>query len=74
MTLDFMEVSPTFERVWLRLVAEAEERVYGGGEQFSYFNLRGKSYPIWTREQGMLVLFQFVLTSCPVLIYCVALS
>ena len=40
------------DRLWLRLVAERDERVYGGGEQFSYFNLRGRSFPLWTREQG----------------------
>ena len=40
------------DRIWMRVVAESEEKVYGGGNQFSYFNLRGKDYPIWTREQG----------------------
>lgn len=41
-----------YDRSWLRLVADADEKVYGGGEQYSYFNLRGHSYEIWTREQG----------------------
>ena len=33
--------------------AQAEEQVYGCGEQFSYFNLRGHSFPLWTSEQGV---------------------
>ncbi len=24
-----------------------------GGEQFSHFQLRGRAYPMWTREQGV---------------------
>ena len=42
-----------FNRVWLRLSAERDERVTGGGEQFSFLNLRGRLFPIWTREQGV---------------------
>ena len=42
-----------FNRCWIRLPAEADERVTGGGEQFSYLNLRGRLFPIWTREQGV---------------------
>ena len=41
------------DRLWLRLEAEPGERVTGGGEQFSALDLRGKNYPIWTREQGV---------------------
>ncbi|MCA1948990.1 MAG: alpha-glucosidase [Treponema sp.] len=33
--------------------AQQEESVYGCGEQFSYFNLRGRSFPLWTSEQGV---------------------
>lgn len=40
-------------RLWLRLAATEEEKIYGCGEQFSYFNLRGKSFPLWTSEQGV---------------------
>lgn len=45
--------SEDVDRIWLRVHAEAEEHVYGGGEQFSYFDLRGHDFPIWTREQGV---------------------
>ena len=44
---------PRWNRFWLRLCAEPDEHVTGGGEQFSALDLRGKKYPIWTREQGV---------------------
>ena len=40
-------------RLWLRLAAEKNEHVTGGGEQFSCLDLRGRLFPIWTREQGV---------------------
>ncbi|XP_076806660.1 sulfoquinovosidase-like [Clavelina lepadiformis] len=42
-----------YNRMWLRLTALPEEHVYGGGEQFSHFNLRGRTFPMWVREQGV---------------------
>ena len=42
-----------FNRLWLRLFANGKEHVMGGGEQFSALDLRGKLWPIWTREQGV---------------------
>ncbi len=42
-----------WNRLWLRLYAEAGEHVAGGGEQFSALDLRGRLWPIWTREQGV---------------------
>lgn len=40
-------------RLWLRLAAKPEDHIYGCGEQFSYFDLRGKPFPLWTSEQGV---------------------
>ena len=40
-------------RLWLRLEAEETEHIVGGGEQFSALDLRGRLWPIWTREQGV---------------------
>ncbi|MBN2875665.1 MAG: hypothetical protein JXM71_11265 [Spirochaetales bacterium] len=40
-------------RFWFRLSAEPGESVFGGGEQFSHFNLRGRRFPLWTSEQGV---------------------
>ncbi len=44
---------PSVNRIWLRLHAEEGEHFTGGGEQFSAFDLRGRLWPIWTREQGV---------------------
>lgn len=40
-------------RLWLRFAAEPDERFYGCGEQMSYFNLRGRRFPLWTSEPGV---------------------
>ena len=41
-------------RWFLRLISTEDEFIWGGGEQYSYFNLRqGENYPIWIREQGV---------------------
>ncbi|RXJ22015.1 alpha-glucosidase [Lelliottia nimipressuralis] len=45
--------SPSYNRIWLRLAAQPDDHIYGGGEQFSYFDLRGKPFPLWTSEQGI---------------------
>lgn len=42
-----------FNRLTIRIFAEEHEHVWGCGEQFSYFNLRGKNFPLWTQEQGV---------------------
>jgi sulfoquinovosidase len=44
---------PACDRLTLYLAAEADEHVWGGGEQMSYLNLRGRSFPIWTSEPGV---------------------
>lgn len=31
-------------RIWLRLAAQPDDHIYGCGEQFSYFDLRGKPF------------------------------
>ncbi|XP_078695307.1 sulfoquinovosidase-like [Branchiostoma floridae x Branchiostoma belcheri] len=48
-----ISIPGNLDRTWLRLYADDGEHVYGGGEQFTYFDLRGRSFPIWTREQGV---------------------
>ena len=56
MVLTFSESRGTFDRMWLRVTSSGSEAVYGGGEQFSYFNLKGKLFPLWTGEQGKIIL------------------
>ena len=45
--------NPRYNRLWLKVFAEAGEHVYGLGEQFSSLDLRGRNYPIFTMEQGV---------------------
>ncbi|WP_341475315.1 hypothetical protein, partial [Francisella tularensis] len=42
-----------FNRFWLRINSDSNEKVYGCGEQLSYFNLRGRHFPLWTSEPGV---------------------
>ncbi|MDO9247677.1 MAG: hypothetical protein Q7U11_14520, partial [Phenylobacterium sp.] len=44
---------PTLNRMWIRTVAEVGEHVWGGGEQMSYFDMRGRRFPLWTSEPGV---------------------
>jgi len=41
-----------FNRFWIHIAATKDEAIYGCGEQFSEFNLRGKKVPLWVEEQG----------------------
>jgi alpha-glucosidase len=50
---DFECNDETINRTWFRLFATPEEKVYGCGEQASYFNLRGRNFPLWTSEPGV---------------------
>ncbi|MBV8914278.1 MAG: alpha-glucosidase, partial [Acetobacteraceae bacterium] len=52
-TLRFTSASPDINRVWIRLAAEPGEHLWGGGEQMSYFDLRGRRFPLWTSEPGV---------------------
>ena len=51
--LSFEQKNPEINRFWFRVAAEAEEKCYGCGEQMSYFNLRGRHFPLWTSEPGV---------------------
>ena len=44
---------PSVNRTWIRIKADEHEHVTGGGEQFSCLDLRGRKFPVWTREQGV---------------------
>ena len=49
----FKASDPAYNRFWMRVVATPGERIWGGGEQMSYFNLAGRKYPFWTSEPGV---------------------
>lgn len=51
--LDLHNDDLSHNRIWLRLAANPDDHIYGCGEQFSYFDLRGKPFPLWTSEQGV---------------------
>ena len=39
-----------YNRMWLTLPAEPDESIYGSGELFSEFNVRGKNVNVWVAE------------------------
>ncbi len=49
----FKALDDNLNRFWIRLAAIPGEFIYGGGEQFSNVNLKGKTIPIWCQEQGV---------------------
>ncbi|KAJ7514003.1 hypothetical protein O6H91_23G022100 [Diphasiastrum complanatum] len=44
---------PRFNKVQLTYVSEKSERFYGFGEQFSFFDMKGRRVPILVQEQGL---------------------
>ncbi|MCI6733253.1 MAG: alpha-glucosidase [Lachnospiraceae bacterium] len=51
--IQFSEVNPKINRFWIRTVSEKNEHIYGCGEQMSYFDLKGRHFPLWTSEPGV---------------------
>ena len=51
--LFFTQKDPSLNRFWLRVSADEDENVWGCGEQMSYFDLRGRHFPLWTSEPGV---------------------
>ena len=51
--LSFPYADPSINRIWLRVHAETDEACWGCGEQMSYFNLKGRHFPLWTSEPGV---------------------
>jgi len=43
-----------FNRLWLRLPAQADEHIYGCGETFAKLDLRGERVPVWVSEHQQL--------------------
>ena len=42
-----------YNRFWAAVVGETSEHIYGGGEQYTYLDLKSRNYPMWVREQGV---------------------
>lgn len=51
--LSFQCLNENINRFWIRIQSDESEHCYGCGEQMSYFNLKGRHYPIWTSEPGV---------------------
>lgn len=51
--LDFRLIKGSGNRFRYLISADPDEYIFGGGEQYSFFNLRGHVFPILTREQGV---------------------
>lgn len=49
----FDATDPKLNRLWVRIKADDDEHVWGGGEQMSYFDMRGRRFPLWTSEPGV---------------------
>jgi len=49
----YFDSNRPMNRFWMRLYATPTEKVFGCGEQASYFNLRNRNYPLWTSEPGV---------------------
>ena len=52
-TLAFACRDEAIDRFWFRVNADADEHCYGCGEQMSYFDLRGRHFPLWSSEPGV---------------------
>jgi alpha-glucosidase len=52
-TIFFRSLDESINRFWIRVQADHDEHVWGGGEQMSYFDMRGRRFPLWTSEPGV---------------------
>ena len=52
-TISFTSKNDSINRFWVRVNADSDEHVYGCGEQMSYFDMRGRHFPLWTGEPGV---------------------
>lgn len=51
--IEFDALDAKLNRLWIRIKADDDEHVWGGGEQMSYFDMRGRRFPLWTSEPGV---------------------
>ncbi len=52
-TLCFKQLDERINRFWIRMASDKKEHLYGCGEQMSYFDLKGRHFPLWTSEPGV---------------------
>ncbi len=51
--IDFACNDDNYNRFWIRSSCSSDEKFFGMGEQFSYLNLKGRNYPVFTSEPGI---------------------
>lgn len=51
--IKFLTQTYKANRIWIRSGSNTSEKVYGCGEQLTYFNMKGKKFPLWTSEPGV---------------------
>ncbi len=51
--IEFKNTCHNINRIWLRIPSRETEHIYGCGEQFSHFNLKCRSFPLFITEQGV---------------------
>lgn len=42
--------NPSINRLWIRIMANKDEAIFGCGEQFANLNLKGQKIPIWVED------------------------
>ncbi|MBE5916221.1 MAG: alpha-glucosidase [Pseudobutyrivibrio ruminis] len=52
-TINFEQLDKSINRFWIRMDSYKSEHIYGCGEQMSYFDLKGRHFPLWTSEPGV---------------------
>jgi sulfoquinovosidase len=50
---DLQFTDSTYNRAFLEVATNADERFYGFGMQFSFVDLKGQRVPVWVSEQGI---------------------
>lgn len=53
LALDLELSDASYNRALLTYRSDAAERFYGFGQQFTYFDLKGRRVPIWVQKQGI---------------------
>ncbi len=51
--IKFNQLNDSINRFWFRTNSYSKEHIYGCGEQMSYFDLKGRHFPLWTSEPGV---------------------
>lgn len=53
LVIENIDTNNDINRIYFNFKSNKEERFFGCGEQFSYLNLKGRNFPIWTSEPGI---------------------